>query len=151
MIRKPWTIVQRLSEPWHSTSIGQAAALALTLAALTWTVIGLGVATGVSGEPGGAPHVELPITLRVALWWVPAAAVWVVLLLRRYAALVCGLMIFAPALRIGSYLWAWGTHLGGGEGHVTGWYAAAIQAPLLVLIVLIALLTRMTRIEGIIR
>lgn len=142
--------VRDLSAPWHSTGIGQAAALALTIAAFTWTVIGAGILAGVSSAPVSV-LIELPVWLRVALWWIPALLAVVVLLVRRHAAIVCGLLIFAPALRMSSHMWAWWMSLAGDpRGHAVGWYGAATQVPLLALIVLIALLTRMARSEEVI-
>ena len=140
-----------VSAPWHASPTGQAAALALTIAAFTWAWLGVGVATGAAPVPDGAPHATLPMILREALWFVPAGFVVVVLVTRRYAAAVSAMLIFAPAVRVVSYLWAWATHLSGGAGHPTGWYAATMHVPLLALAVLVALLTRAARTEGITR
>ena len=141
-----------VSAPWHASPTGQAAALALTIAAFTWAWLGVGVATGAAPIPDGAPHATLPMILREALWFVPAGFVVVVLVTRRYAAAVSAMLIFAPAVRVVSYLWAWLTHLAGdAAGHPTGWYAATMHVPLLALAVLVALLTRAARTEGITR
>lgn len=147
---RPIQAVRDLSAPWHTTGIGQAAALALTIAAFTWTVIGAGILAGVSRAPVSV-LIGLPVWLRVALWWIPALLAVVVLLVRRHAAIVCGLLIFAPALRMSSHLWAWWMHLAGDPcGYAVGWYGAATQVPLLALIILLALLTRMARSEEVI-
>lgn len=151
MIRKTWSRVHALSEPWHSTSTGQAAALALTLAAAAWAVFGLGVATGAATQPDAIPHAHLPMWLRLALWWVPVLACWATLLTRRWAALACGLLWIAPAVRICSYLWVWITEVVSGAPPGTGWYVAAIHVPLLGLVALIVLLTRICRDSGICR
>lgn len=151
MLNRPIQALRDLSAPWHTTGIGQAAALALTIAAFTWTVFGAGILAGVSNVPVSTP-IDLPVWLRVAFWWIPALLAVVVLLVRRHAAIVCGLLIFAPALRMSSHLWAWWMHLAGEPtGYAAGWYGAATQVPLLALIVLIALLTRMARSEEVIR
>lgn len=143
--------IHALSEPWHSTGVGQAAALSLTIAAAAWALIGLGVATGASTQADAAPHLHLPLWLRTALWWAPVAVCVVTLLTRRYAALACALLWVAPSLRIGSYGWAWAVSVAGGAGDTTGWYVAAVHVPLLGLVALVALLTRICRDEGIIR
>ena len=148
---RPIQAVRDLSAPWHSSGIGQAAALALSIAAFTWTMFGAGILAGVSSAPVSV-LVVMPVWLRVALWWIPALLAVVILIVRRHAAIVCGLLIFAPTLRMGSHLGAWLMHLSGAcTGYSAGWYVAATQVPLLALIVLIALLTRMARAEEVIR
>ena len=151
-MRTLWTRIHALSSPWHSTGIGQAAALALTIAAVAWAIIGFGVAIGASGNnPPTAPHNNLPLTLRASFWLIGALACVVVLLTRRWAAVACGLLMVGPVQRVASYTWAWVSDIIGQEGYSSGWYSAAVHIPLVGLVGLIALLTRMTHDEGITR
>ncbi|OYO16293.1 hypothetical protein CGZ94_04960 [Enemella evansiae] len=95
--------------------------LMLALGAL-WIAVGAGVIAGLAPEPDSAPHTLLPELLRGTIWITTGLVALVAAPSQSRRALI--LLIVMPAVRVGSYVWAWLVWLlpAGGTGDPAGLY-----------------------------
>lgn len=120
------------------------AVLCLALLAVTWTLMGVGVATGTAAADPSLVHTLAPQWLRVTVWVVPAVLATYTLATGRRTTVTVVALSIAPWVRIGSYMWAWVMYLmpGGPAGIPAAWYPASFHAVMFALVILAAVLTR---------
>ena len=118
--------------------IGRRGIYLLTFASI-WFLTGLGTLLGLEFKHPDLIHLLVEPQTRAALWFLSAlcALVAAFVVQDRWAF---GVLCVMPAVRLGSYLWAWTASLIPGEpaGYARGWYSAIFYLLMLVLVLVTA-------------
>ena len=111
----------------------------LLIFASIWFLTGLGTLLDLEFKHPDLIHLLVGPQTRAALWFLSAlcALVAAFVVQDRWAF---GVLCVMPAVRLGSYLWAWTASLipGGPAGYTRGWYSAIYYLLMLVLVLVTA-------------